>query len=196
MARKIDARRLGIYVAGSVGTAYLAFKLVRYVASSLLPEYVLGALNWKPTLTNDGSKFPGEPNTVLLATPRPSVSLTQTERHDRSTTKDLENVQAYDYVVVGGGTAGCVLASRLTEDPAVSVLVIESGHSDLRQLFSRFPAGYTNLFKTSADHDLTTASEPECDGRSMQWPRGKMLGGCSAINAQIYNKGYVRNSIS
>lgn len=142
------------------------------------------------------SKFPGEPNTVLLATPRPSISLTQDTPHDRATAKDLENVQAYDYIVVGGGTAGCVLASRLTEDPAVSVLIIESGHSDLRQLFSRFPAGYTNLFKTSADHDLVTAEEPECDGRAMQWPQGKMLGGCSAINAQIYNKGYVLYHIS
>ena len=146
-------------------------------------------------LIQEGSKFPGEPNTVLLATPRPSVSLTEHGHQDRATAKDLENVQAYDYIVIGGGTAGCVLASRLTEDPALSVLVIESGHSDLRQLFSRFPAGYTNLFKTSADHDLVTASEPECDGRAMQWPRGKMLGGCSAINAQIYNKGYAHRHI-
>lgn len=81
------------------------------------------------------------------------------------------------------------MAARLTEDPDVSVLVIESGHSDLRQLFSRMPAGYSNLWKSAVDHDLETESEKECANRPMQWPRGKMLGGCSSINAMIYNKG-------
>jgi len=170
--KNTDARRLGLYIAGGAGAAYVGFKLVRYAVSALFP-----------------SKFPGEPNTALLATPRPHLPVKGSFAINEVGVEDLKDVRAYDYIIVGGGTAGCVLASRLSEDPAVSVLVIESGHSDLRQLFSRFPAGYTNLFKTAADHDCATAPEKECANRSMQWPQGKMLGGCSAINAQIYNKG-------
>lgn len=56
-------------------------------------------------------------------------------------------VRQFDFVICGGGTAGCVLASRLTEDPDVSVLLVEAGESDQRQLFSRVPAGWGNLFK-------------------------------------------------
>jgi choline dehydrogenase len=67
--------------------------------------------------------------------------------------------------------------------------MIESGHSDLKQLFSRIPAGFARLFKTAADHDIRTTLQTNAGGRSMQWPRGKMLGGCSAINAMIYNRG-------
>lgn len=69
------------------------------------------------------------------------------------------------------------------------MLAIESGHSDLRQLFSRIPAAFAQLFKTAADHDITTTPQTNAGGRAMQWPRGRMLGGCSAINAMIYNKG-------
>jgi len=170
--KNTDGRRLGLYIAGGAGAAYVSYKLVRYAVSAIFP-----------------SKFPGEPNTALLATPRPHVPLKGDFSVNEVKVEDLKDVTAYDYIIVGGGTAGCVLAARLSEDPAMSVLVVESGHSDLRQLFSRFPAGYTNLFKTAADHDCATAPEKECANRSMQWPQGKMLGGCSAINAQIYNKG-------
>ena len=95
----------------------------------------------------------------------------------------------YDYIIVGTGTAGCVLANRLTEDANTTVLGIEAGHSDLKQIFSRIPAGFGRLFGTAADWNFYTHKEKGCNDRKMFWPRGKMLGGCSAINAMIYNKG-------
>lgn len=118
----------------------------------------------------------------MLASPRPHIST-------QITAKDLETATEYDYIIVGTGTAGCVIANRLTESPDVSVLAIESGHSDLKQLFSRIPAAFARLFKSAADHDIRTTPQTGAGGRSMQWPRGKMLGGCSAINAMIFNKG-------
>ncbi|TNY19012.1 GMC oxidoreductase [Rhodotorula diobovata] len=95
-------------------------------------------------------------------------------------------VRQFDFVICGGGTAGCVLASRLTEDPDVSVLLVEAGESDQRQLFSRVPAGWGNLFETPADWNFSTVPQPELSNRSLFQPRGKMLGGSSAMNAQIY----------
>lgn len=128
------------------------------------------------------SIIPGETNTVLLASPR-------THSSTPVSVKDLENVTEYDYIVVGTGTAGCVIANRLTEDSSITVLAIESGHSDTKQIFSRIPAGFGRLFKSAADYNLRTTSQANAGGRAMQWPRGKMLGGCSAINAMIFNKG-------
>ncbi|GAA5909610.1 hypothetical protein JCM8208_007199 [Rhodotorula glutinis] len=95
-------------------------------------------------------------------------------------------VKQFDYVICGGGTAGCVLASRLTEDPNVSVLLVEAGESDQKVLFSRVPAGWANLFKTPADWAFSTVPQAELSNRSLFQPRGKMVGGCSAMNAQIY----------
>ncbi|GAA5853201.1 hypothetical protein JCM9279_006259 [Rhodotorula babjevae] len=92
----------------------------------------------------------------------------------------------FDYIICGGGTAGCVLASRLTEDPNVSVLLVEAGESDQKVLFSRVPAGWANLFKTPADWAFSTVPQAELSNRSLFQPRGKMLGGSSAMNAQIY----------
>ncbi|GAA5929351.1 GMC family oxidoreductase [Sporobolomyces koalae] len=92
----------------------------------------------------------------------------------------------YDYVIAGGGTAGCVLASRLSEDPNVKVLLIEAGESDQKQIFSRIPAGWGNLWKTPAEWNFETVPQAHCDNRVLYQPRGKMLGGCSSINAQCY----------
>ncbi|GAA5989495.1 hypothetical protein JCM11641_007319 [Rhodosporidiobolus odoratus] len=92
----------------------------------------------------------------------------------------------FDFVICGGGTAGCVLASRLTEDPSVSVLLIEAGESDQKQLFSKIPAGWGNLWKTPAEWNYSTVPQANLNGRELYQPRGKMLGGCSAINAQVY----------
>ncbi|GAA5941256.1 hypothetical protein JCM1841_003612 [Sporobolomyces salmonicolor] len=94
--------------------------------------------------------------------------------------------KSFDYVICGGGTAGCVLASRLSEDPSVSVLLIEAGESDQKQLMSRIPAGWGNLWKTPAEWNFETVPQTHCDGRQLYQPRGKMLGGCSSINAQCY----------
>ncbi|GAA5898296.1 GMC family oxidoreductase [Sporobolomyces salmoneus] len=92
----------------------------------------------------------------------------------------------YDYVIAGGGTAGCVLASRLTEDPNVKVLMIEAGESDQKQIFSRIPAGWGNLWKTPAEWNFETVEQKHCDNRVLYQPRGKMIGGSSSINAQCY----------
>jgi choline dehydrogenase len=95
---------------------------------------------------------------------------------------------AYDYVIVGAGSAGCVLAARLTEDPHARVLVIEAGGRD-SSLAIRIPAAFSKLFKTGCDWNYTTVPQRHLDGRSLYWPRGKMLGGTSSMNAQMHVRG-------
>lgn len=94
----------------------------------------------------------------------------------------------YDYVIIGAGSAGCVLANRLSADPSVSVLLVEAGASD-RTMNVRIPAAFSKLFKTARDWDYSTEPEPHLDGRSLYIPRGKMLGGSSSMNAMIYIRG-------
>lgn len=93
-----------------------------------------------------------------------------------------------DYVVVGAGSAGCVLANRLTEDPSVTVLLIEAGGKD-RSPNIKIPAGFAKQFHTKLDWDFATEPEPHCDGRSLFVPRGKSLGGSSSMNAMLYVRG-------
>lgn len=117
-------------------------------------------------------------------------------------------VRSFTYIIAGGGTAGCVLASRvhtsgtttpffspladrrgvkqLSEDPSVSVLLIEAGERDQKQIMSRIPSGWGNLWKSTAEWGFETVPQKTLDGRVMYQPRGKMLGGCSSINAQIH----------
>ncbi|MGN6276349.1 MAG: GMC family oxidoreductase [Solirubrobacterales bacterium] len=94
----------------------------------------------------------------------------------------------HDYVIVGAGSAGCVLANRLTEDPAVRVLLIEAGRRD-RHPNIKIPAAFAKQFRTKLDWDLATEPEPHCDGRSLYVPRGKGLGGSSSMNAMLYVRG-------
>jgi choline dehydrogenase len=94
----------------------------------------------------------------------------------------------YDYVVVGAGSAGCVLAARLTEDPDVEVLLLEAGPADVNQNI-HVPLGYLQLARTEVDWDYCTAPEPHCDGRRIPLPRGRVLGGSSSINAMVYIRG-------
>jgi choline dehydrogenase len=94
----------------------------------------------------------------------------------------------WDYVVVGAGSAGCVLANRLTEDPGVRVLLIEAGGKD-RHPNIKIPAGFAKQFHTKLDWDFATEPEPHCDGRSLFIPRGKTLGGSSSMNAMLYVRG-------
>jgi choline dehydrogenase len=94
----------------------------------------------------------------------------------------------YDYIIVGAGSAGCVLANRLTEDPQTSVLLIEAGGSDKKQEI-HIPAAFSKLFKTSYDWAYFTEEEPQMANRKLYWPRGKVLGGSSSINAMIYIRG-------
>lgn len=97
-------------------------------------------------------------------------------------------MESWDYIVVGAGSAGAVVASRLTEDPAVRVLLIEAGGSH-RRLRVAMPAAFPTQFKTALDWQFHTEPERFLDGRSLFHPRGKMLGGCSSMNAMIYIRG-------
>ncbi|MFF8375827.1 GMC family oxidoreductase [Streptomyces sp. NPDC015661] len=94
----------------------------------------------------------------------------------------------YDYVIVGAGSAGCVLAARLSEDPDVRVALIEAGGPDTAQEI-HIPAAFPQLFKSGLDWDLDTEPEPGIGGRRAYLPRGKVFGGCSSINAMIYIRG-------
>jgi choline dehydrogenase len=95
----------------------------------------------------------------------------------------------YDYVIVGAGSAGCVLAHRLSEDPDVRVALIEAGPPDTAD-FIHIPAAFSALFRSQNDWDLGTAYEPGLDDRRIYLPRGKTLGGSSSLNAMIYIRGH------
>ncbi len=94
----------------------------------------------------------------------------------------------YDYVIVGAGSAGCVLAARLSEDPDVRVALLEAGPRDTQPEI-HIPAAFPALFKSSLDWDLLGEQEPGLGHRRLFLPRGRMLGGCSSINAMIYIRG-------
>ena len=94
----------------------------------------------------------------------------------------------HDYVIVGAGSAGCVLANRLSEDPSVRVLLLEAGGSD-RSPNIKIPAAFPNQFHTKLDWDYATEPEPHVDNRSLYIPRGKSLGGSSSMNAMLYVRG-------
>ena len=94
----------------------------------------------------------------------------------------------FDYIVIGAGSAGCVLASRLTERPDTSVLLMEAGPPD-RKREIHIPAAFSKLFRTEVDWNFSTDPQAHLSGRSLYWPRGKTLGGSSSINAMIYVRG-------
>ncbi|ELZ51934.1 glucose-methanol-choline oxidoreductase [Halorubrum distributum JCM 9100] len=91
--------------------------------------------------------------------------------------------------MVGAGSAGCVLANRLTADGETSVLLLEAGTPDDDRNM-RIPAAFPELFKTDADWEYYTEPQDGCAGRELYWPRGKTLGGCSSTNAMIYVRGH------
>ena len=95
----------------------------------------------------------------------------------------------YDYVIVGGGTAGCVLANRLSADPRTRVLLIEAGGGDSYP-WIHIPVGYLYCMgNPRIDWMMRTEPEPGLNGRALGYPRGKVLGGCTAINGMIYMRG-------
>ncbi|HZX78420.1 choline dehydrogenase [Lysobacter sp.] len=95
----------------------------------------------------------------------------------------------FDYIIIGAGSAGCVLANRLSADPNVKVLLLEAGPRDSHP-FIHMPAGLAKLPNNlRINWDYHTAPEPQLDGRTLWWPRGKVLGGSSSINAMCYARG-------
>jgi choline dehydrogenase len=96
---------------------------------------------------------------------------------------------SFDYIIVGAGSAGCVLANRLSNDPANKVLLLEAGGKDRNPLF-RLPMLMGKLFQSGIyNWHYHTEPEPNLNGRSLYWPRGKVLGGSSTINGMIYVRG-------
>ena len=96
------------------------------------------------------------------------------------TVEEAQKAKSYDFIVCGGGTAGCVIASRLSEDPNTSVLVLEAGGNN-DALEVKAPLVFTKNFKTERDWDYTTTPQASVLNKEMQWPRGKLIGGSSSI---------------
>ncbi len=107
----------------------------------------------------------------------------------RSETQQMDTKQ-YDYIIVGAGSAGCVLANRLSADARTRVLLLEAGPPDSK-LWIRIPAGMTRLISDpGVNWRYTTSSEPGLNGRMLACPRGKTLGGSSSINGLVYMRGH------
>ncbi|HTT41400.1 MAG TPA: GMC family oxidoreductase, partial [Burkholderiales bacterium] len=95
---------------------------------------------------------------------------------------------AYDYIIAGGGSAGCVLARRLSDDPDLKVLLIEAGGADRHPLF-HMPAGFAKMTKGIGSWGWSTVPQRQLRGRVLRFTQAKVIGGGSSINAQIYTRG-------
>ncbi|HEY6835001.1 MAG TPA: GMC family oxidoreductase N-terminal domain-containing protein [Gaiellaceae bacterium] len=107
----------------------------------------------------------------------------------RERARPLRALNGFDYVIVGAGSAGCVLAARLSEDPAANVLLLEAG-GEARRREIRIPAAFSRLYGTEVDWGYRTEPQTGLGGREVYFPRGRVIGGCSSVNAQIALRGY------
>ena len=105
----------------------------------------------------------------------------------------MKHIGNFDYVIIGAGSAGCVLANRLTEDPETTVTLLEAGGKD-NYIWIHIPVGYLYCMgNPRTDWGFTTEPAPGLNGRSLGYPRGRVLGGCSSINGMIYMRGQARD---
>ncbi len=104
----------------------------------------------------------------------------------------ISSTNEFDYIIAGGGSAGCVLANRLTEDPDISVLLVEAGELDKSFLF-HWPAGFARMTKGIASWGWETVPQKHINGRKIWFTQAKVIGGGSTINAQLYNRGNARD---
>ncbi len=103
------------------------------------------------------------------------------------------SIGTFDYIIVGAGSAGCVLANRLSADPEVRVLLLEAGGKD-NYIWIHIPVGYLyTMNNPRTDWLFQTEAEPGLNGRALNYPRGRVLGGCSSINGMIYMRGQARD---
>ena len=94
-------------------------------------------------------------------------------------------MKSYDYIIIGAGSTGCVIANRLSEDPSNTVLLLEAGGKDFHP-YIKIPGAYSNNHKTKHDWGFETEVQAHVNNRKIYIPRGKVMGGCSSTNAVSY----------
>src|ERR1700684_79246 len=142
---------------------------------------------------------PRDPNGPRDPAPRSLSGQQDRPQHPQQTPRRVivpfvpeKETAVYDYIIVGAGSAGCVLAARLSADSSVKVLLLEAGPVDDAQEIQA-PAALSRLFQSAYDWNYNTVPQHRAAGRSIYWPRGRVLGGSSSMNAMIYIRGNRRD---